>query len=670
MADVKWSNNASFPVIAVPDDADLIVGLYTNNGGKNGKITALNWVNSYLNQKITVDLSANVTGTLPTVNGGTGQTAYTDGQLLIGKTDGTLAANTLTAGAGILIENTDGGIKVESTSGDPVLQQTYDNSPDGDINLSAGKDFMLSSSVAGFRTTEMTNAQFQLIASPLNGLQAWSNTDDRPIYNRGTAVTPDYVLGAYLSDIESALDNLAYGSMNFQSNPTETIIAAINTYVKVNSPYASGSLKGFSQAAGTLTYLDTETRVVQVICSLSSKLPLTTASLEYAIFINGVLFPQSQSTSFSGGVTDSPIATTIIAQPELNTGDTIEIFVRNNSGTDNVIVESLNCTVGTIGASGTGTSNTLEEAYVAGDGSMTMESGKPVAILSNDNNSNFIPTLNLEQLQIPATNQVLANYNVKSKNSAGDVIDYSRMYTQIRNTTAGNESSRVDYFAYAAGLNKLYMRFDGDDLTAGIGGTLALNTGVTLNNHNLYGVVNFTQELGNATFNNSLSNVSNFLVKVPGTLGLSVDYATATTTLDTPLSMNGNAISNVENIQSGTTGVSIASTNGMTGAVITYQSWTRVGNEVSLNLGFNFTADASFQPFLSIDVPFTANNFSGLNEAGGGGSVTRVATLLDWNGAVSAVLSQTGTQSIQINTILSDSISLYKTSVQLTYTIV
>lgn len=60
--------------------------------------------------------SAAITGTLPVANGGTGQTSYTDGQLLIGNTSGnTLTKATLTAGTGISITNGNGSITISST---------------------------------------------------------------------------------------------------------------------------------------------------------------------------------------------------------------------------------------------------------------------------------------------------------------------------------------------------------------------------------------------------------------------------------------------------------------------------------------------------------------------------------------------------------------------------
>lgn len=57
-------------------------------------------------------------GTLAVANGGTGQTSFTNGQLLIGNTTGnTLTKATLTAGSGISITNGTGSITIASTGG-------------------------------------------------------------------------------------------------------------------------------------------------------------------------------------------------------------------------------------------------------------------------------------------------------------------------------------------------------------------------------------------------------------------------------------------------------------------------------------------------------------------------------------------------------------------------
>ena len=72
-----------------------------------------------------VNLTSQVTGTLPVTNGGTGQTSYTDGQLLIGNSTGnTLTKSTLTAGTGISITNGAGSITINATNAGAVTSVT------------------------------------------------------------------------------------------------------------------------------------------------------------------------------------------------------------------------------------------------------------------------------------------------------------------------------------------------------------------------------------------------------------------------------------------------------------------------------------------------------------------------------------------------------------------
>jgi len=77
-----------------------------------------------------------VSGAVPVNKGGTGQTTYTNGQLLIGDTTGnTLTKTTLTAGAGISITNGTGSITITALGGGGIsLSDVY---PVGSIYTNA-----------------------------------------------------------------------------------------------------------------------------------------------------------------------------------------------------------------------------------------------------------------------------------------------------------------------------------------------------------------------------------------------------------------------------------------------------------------------------------------------------------------------------------------------------
>ena len=75
-------------------------------------------VSSVTNTSIAINGNQITTGTVAVANGGTGQSSYVDGELLIGNSTGnTLTKATLTAGTGISITNGSGSITVAATGG-------------------------------------------------------------------------------------------------------------------------------------------------------------------------------------------------------------------------------------------------------------------------------------------------------------------------------------------------------------------------------------------------------------------------------------------------------------------------------------------------------------------------------------------------------------------------
>jgi hypothetical protein len=170
--------------------------------------------------ELAVDLSASsITGTLAVGDGGTGQTGYTDGQLLIGNSTGnTLAKSTLTAGSGISITNGSGSITIASTvsGGLPTTGGTLtgdllmDNQSDvrfgeATANGSNWVAFQGASSIAanvtwtlperrcnGFRSCAEIGWSRQLKLGTAGGASGAGGDD--VFYENGQTVTTDYTL--------------------------------------------------------------------------------------------------------------------------------------------------------------------------------------------------------------------------------------------------------------------------------------------------------------------------------------------------------------------------------------------------------------------------------------------------------------------------------------------
>jgi hypothetical protein len=116
-------------------------------------------------------LSTGVTGTLPVANGGTGQTSYTDGQLLIGNSTGnTLTKATLTAGTNVTITNAAGAITIAASGGGAsAATPTALGTVYGKQTTSGGTPFLTAYGYnAGLNTTGINNTAIGVNALTTN----------------------------------------------------------------------------------------------------------------------------------------------------------------------------------------------------------------------------------------------------------------------------------------------------------------------------------------------------------------------------------------------------------------------------------------------------------------------------------------------------------------------
>lgn len=114
-----WATDTSAGTVTSIDVSGGTTGLTTSGG------------------PVTSSGTITLAGTLAVANGGTGQTSYTDGQLLIGNSTGnTLAKSTLTAGSGISITNGSGTITIASTAGGGSVTSVAQSFTGGLISVS------------------------------------------------------------------------------------------------------------------------------------------------------------------------------------------------------------------------------------------------------------------------------------------------------------------------------------------------------------------------------------------------------------------------------------------------------------------------------------------------------------------------------------------------------
>lgn len=147
-------------------DADATIEVERGSTGANASIkwdsSTTKWKAGVIGSESNILLA---TDTIPVGNGGTGQTSYTDGQLLIGNTTGnTLAKAILTQGTGILITNGHGTIEIAATGGGsatetPVVKNTYTAGTGGiaqnDVVYVSGNDTVLKADADSINTSRV-----------------------------------------------------------------------------------------------------------------------------------------------------------------------------------------------------------------------------------------------------------------------------------------------------------------------------------------------------------------------------------------------------------------------------------------------------------------------------------------------------------------------------------
>lgn len=187
--------------------------------------------------------------------------------------------------------------------------------------------------------------------SPENGvILAHNFTQDAtgaPIFLNTTADSPTFAsLVAGNGIAITSTDNYVtisqvgiaeYANVTMHGNSTETVISSTATAVKVAGTFVVGDESGYTgSTTGRITHNgDTARHIINAIISLTVASG-TNHRVSMYIALNGTIIPSTKTTATTSSGLYRSMAT--FANLELDDGDYVEIFVRNESTTDNLIV--------------------------------------------------------------------------------------------------------------------------------------------------------------------------------------------------------------------------------------------------------------------------------------------------------------------------------------------
>ena len=223
-------------------------------------------------------LAVTLSGTaLPVANGGTGQTTYTDGQLLIGNTTGnTLAKTTLTAGSGVTITNGSGTITIAASGTGGTVTSVAQSFTGGLISVS-GSPVTTTGTLA--LTVAGTSGGIPYFSSSSTWATSAALTQYGIVYGGGAGATPVATAAGTTGQVLTATT----GGAPSWTTPSSVSLSTANTWT------ATQTFNGSSTTLGTILKNAAETTTVSATAA--------GGSTSYDVLTQAVLYYTSNAST-------------------------------------------------------------------------------------------------------------------------------------------------------------------------------------------------------------------------------------------------------------------------------------------------------------------------------------------------------------------------------------